>query len=103
MIFGRVIGNVVATTKDEKLEGLKLLVVQHTAMDLKPLNVFSVAADGVGAGIGEYVLVVTGSSARMGTLVKNRPIDAGILAIVDIVEIEGKIIYRKEDELAGAR
>ncbi|HMX62671.1 MAG TPA: EutN/CcmL family microcompartment protein [Candidatus Sumerlaeota bacterium] len=101
MNFGRVVGTIVSTSKDPNLEGLKLLVVQHVNMDMKDTNTFTVAADGVGAGIGEYVLVVTGSSARLGTNLKNRPIDAGVLAIVDAVEVEGDIIYRKEEEAAA--
>jgi len=89
MVLGRVVGTVVSTSKDVNLEGLKLLVVRHVNPDMKELDVYTVAADGIGAGRGEYVLVVTGSSARMGTQVKNRPLDAAILAIVDSVEIEG--------------
>lgn len=96
MNLGRVVGTVVSTSKDENLEGMKLLVVQHVDVEMKDTKAFTVAADGIGAGIGEFVLVVTGSSARMGTLTKNRPIDASILAIVDSVEIEGRSVYRKE-------
>lgn len=98
MILGRVVGTVVSTSKDPNLEGLKLLVVQHVTIDMGDTNSFTVAADGIGAGNGEFVLVVSGSSARMGTNVKNRPIDAAILAIVDSVEIEGELVYRKELE-----
>ena len=100
MNLGRVVGTVVSTSKDPNLEGLKLLVVQHVNVDMSDSNAFSVAADGVGAGAGEYVLLVTGSSARMGTNVKNRPIDAAVLAIVDAVEVNGELVYRKE--LAGS-
>ncbi|MDX2175264.1 MAG: EutN/CcmL family microcompartment protein [Candidatus Sumerlaeia bacterium] len=95
MILGRIVGTVVATRKDEGLEGTKLLVVQHCDPAAKPLSAYTIAADGVGAGEGDVVLVVTGSSARMASTLKNRPLDASIIAIVDTVEIEGKTSYRK--------
>lgn len=95
MILGRVVGTVVSTSKDEGLDGLKLLVVQHVKADLTEQNAYTIAADGIGAGFGEYVLVVTGSSARLGTRVKNRPLDASILAIIDQIEVEGKSVYTK--------
>ncbi|CAN5423545.1 EutN/CcmL family microcompartment protein [soil metagenome] len=101
MILGRIIGNVVSTSKDVNLEGLKLLVVQHVKMDMTDLNAYTVAADGIGAGEGELVLVVTGSSARLGTNVKNKPLDASILAIVDQVEIEGVVVFNKETSEIG--
>ncbi len=103
MILGKVVGHVVSTSKDVNLEGFKLLIVQHVGIDLTATKAFTVAADGVGAGIGELVLVVTGSSARMGTQTKNKPLDASILAIVDQVEVHKKIIYRKESEEAAVR
>jgi microcompartment protein CcmK/EutM len=95
MILGKVVGTVVSTSKDENLDGLKLLVVQHLKGDMTESAAYTIAADGIGAGVGELVLVVTGSSARMGTRVKNRPLDASILAIVDQVEIHGKRLYEK--------
>jgi microcompartment protein CcmK/EutM len=95
MNLGRVVGTVVSTSKDENLEGLKLLVVQHVRPDLTGTTAYTVAADGIGAGHGDYVLIVTGSSARMGSRVKNRPLDASVLAIVDVVELEGRITYSK--------
>lgn len=97
MNLGRVVGTVVSTSKDENLEGLKLLVVQHVDLAMEDTNAFTVAIDGIGAGVGEFVLIVTGSSARMGTLTKNRPVDASILAIVDSVEVEGTTVYSKHD------
>jgi microcompartment protein CcmK/EutM len=95
MILGKVVGTIVATTKDENLEGTKLLIVQHCDPSLKALPLFTIAADGVGAGETEIVLVVTGSSARMATTLKNRPLDASIIAIVDVVDVDGKTTYRK--------
>ncbi len=95
MILGKVVGTIVATRKDENLEGTKLLVVQHVDPSTKALPTYTVAADGVGAGETEVVLVVTGSSARMATQLKNRPLDASIIAIVDLIDVEGKTTYRK--------
>jgi microcompartment protein CcmK/EutM len=95
MILGKVVGTVVSTQKDEGLEGLKLLVVQQVELDLKMQRAFVVAADSVGAGLGELVIVVQGSSARMATRVKGRPLDASIIAIIDTMELEGKIAYKK--------
>ncbi|MBI1291310.1 ethanolamine utilization protein EutN [bacterium] len=101
MVLGRVVGTVVSTSKDENLDGLKLLIVQHVKMDLTETSAYTVAADGIGAGYGEYVLVVSGSSARMGTRVKNRPLDASILAIVDQVEVGGKVRMTREGASVG--
>lgn len=88
MIVGKVVGNVWATRKDEALNGLKLLVVKpidySTKKDLSTL----VATDTIGAGIGERVLVVKGSSARMSLGRKDVPIDATIVGIIDEVDIE---------------
>ncbi len=95
MILGKVVGTIVSTQKDSGLEGLKLLAVQVLDLDLKGQKSFVVAADAVGAGTGEIVIVVQGSSARMATRVKNRPLDATVIAIVDTLEIEGRILYRK--------
>jgi len=98
MLLARIVGTVVATAKDEGLEGLKLLITQTVGLDMKPKPNFVVAADSVGAGMGELVIVVQGSSARMASRVKNRPLDATIVGIVDAVEIEGRVVFRKEQE-----
>lgn len=87
MIIGIVIGNVWATKKEEVLNGFKLMVVQRIdPSDDSRLESF-VAADCVGAGIGEQVLVVTGSSARKALSSDNIPMDAAIVGILDEVEI----------------
>jgi ethanolamine utilization protein EutN len=97
MIIGNVVGNVWATRKDEKLNGLKLLVVKPINYGTdKESNVF-VAADSVGAGIGETVLVVNGSSARVsvsdsGTTI---PVDATIVGIIDTVDIDKGLMEEK--------
>jgi len=100
VIFARVTGNVVCTQKDEKLVGCKLLLVQ--AVDLagaakgNPL----VAVDAVGAGEGELVLLVQGSSARQTARTQGNPVDAVIFAIVDTVEQGGKVVFSKSAEQA---
>ena len=91
MKMGRVVGAVVASRKDEKLEGLKLLLVRDLDVDLEFESGYIVAADSVGAGAGEVVLYATGSSARQTTLTEARPVDAVIMAIVDQYDIGGDI------------
>jgi microcompartment protein CcmK/EutM len=87
MILGRVAGTVVATQKDERLKGFKLLVVQAVDPDGRLKDSFVVAVDTMGAGNGELVLVVSGSSARMVEGCADRPIDAAIAGIVDDVDL----------------
>lgn len=88
MLICDVIGHVWATKKDESLEGRKLMVVRELTPDYKPLERTYVAADVVGAGIGERVLVVSGSTARRAFGEKERLIDAAIVAIIDSVEAQ---------------
>lgn len=87
MIVGKVIGNVWATRKDQALNGLKFLVVKPIDHDSDMNRPELVAADSVGAGIGELVLVVTGSSARRVLDKDQCPLDAMIVGIVDEVEV----------------
>ena len=88
MLLGKVIGQVWATRKDEKLTGFKLLVVRHVELDYSPKKTYVVAADTVGAGAGEIVLITTGSSARQSELTEGKPVDAVISAIIDKLDIE---------------
>lgn len=90
MILGKIIGTVWATRKDENLVGAKFLIVRQLNIDYTEMSGFVVAMDSVGAGVGEIVLVATGSSARQTTVTKNRPIDAAIMAIVDKLDIADK-------------
>jgi ethanolamine utilization protein EutN len=91
MIIARVIGNIWATRKDEKLNGLKFMVVKPLKEDMSEENGSMVAADNAGAGIGEVVLITTGSSARLSLSKENVPTDAVIVGIVDTVELnQGK-------------
>ena len=95
MTLGKVTGTVVATQKDEKLIGSKLMIVQDVSLDGELERKYTVAVDAVGAGIGEVVLVATGSSARQTGVTSNKPVDAVIMAIVDTIEVCGRIQYQK--------
>ncbi len=88
MILANIVGTVVATRKDERLVGSKLLVVQPINPKGRPQGNQFVAVDTVDAGFGETVLIVTGSSARMAADLKDRPVDAAIVGIVDSIEVE---------------
>lgn len=88
MQLARVVGTVVATRKDPRLEGKKLLVVRYVAPDGSDLSGYVVAIDTVGAGYREKVLLVTGSSARMASGMKESPVDTAIVGIVDSLEID---------------
>ena len=95
MILGKVTGTVVATQKDEKLVGSKLLIVQDVNLDGDLERTYTVAVDAVGAGIGEIVLIATGSSARQTNVTSNKPVDGVVMAIVDTIEIDGEVRYMK--------
>jgi ethanolamine utilization protein EutN len=88
MILARVIGTVVATRKDERLTGSKLLVVRTVDPYGKDEAGYMVAVDTVDAGGLDRVLVVTGSSARMASGLKDCPVDAAIIGVVDTVEVK---------------
>ena len=89
MILGKVSGTVVATQKDEKLRGKKLLIVRTIDPDDGRFTGYQVALDTVGAGAGETVILVGGSSARMATGMTDCPVDAAIVGIVDTIEMDG--------------
>jgi microcompartment protein CcmK/EutM len=88
MILARILGTVVATRKDERLQGKKLLVVRPVNPDGKDESGYLVAVDTVGAGFRETVVVVSGSSARLAQGCKDCPVDAAIVGIVDTVKID---------------
>ena len=99
MKLAKVLGTVVATEKDSKLQGFKFLMLGLWGHDNKPAGGSVVAVDAVGAGVGEMVLFASGSSARQTAATDNKPVDAVVMAIVDSWEIEGNEKYRKgEDE-----
>jgi microcompartment protein CcmK/EutM len=89
MILARVVGSVVATRKDPRLEGKKLLILKPVSPEGKDEAGYVVAVDTVGAGRDERVLAVTGSSARMADGCKDRPVDTAIIGIIDTVNFEG--------------
>lgn len=93
MFVGKVIGNVVATQKNEKFNGMKLLLVQPYITRERTLVASGssiVAVDSVGAGVGECILFTQGSSARLTATTKDAPVDAVIVGIVDTVEVGGE-------------
>ena len=97
MILARVVGNVVATRKDPRLEGRKLLVVQVVTPDGEPRQgSYLVSIDTVGAGVGETVIAVSGSSARMAEGMKDTPVDTAIIGIVDKVDIDPPASAKKK-------
>ena len=90
MILARVAGTVVATRKDPRLEGHKLLLVKPVQPDGKEDANYLIAVDAVGAGNRELVMIVSGSSARMADGCKDKPVDAAIIAIVDEVSLDAE-------------
>ncbi len=90
MILGRVVGTVVATRKDEKLVGKKLLIVKPVDPETRRESGYVVAVDTVDAGAGEVVICVSGSSARMATGLKDHPVDNAIVGVVDSIKIQGQ-------------
>jgi microcompartment protein CcmK/EutM len=95
MLLGRVVGTLVATRKEPSLDGLKFLVLKQLGVDAEETGGYRVAADAVGAGIGEVVLYATGSSARQTEMTDKRPCDGVIMAIVDTLEVDGEVKYDK--------
>ena len=95
MILAQVMGTVVSTRKDTALMSLKLLLVREVDAKFQATGNYVVAADAVGAGTGELVLVAAGSSARLTEVSKDKPVDAVICGIVDAVEQGGKDVYLK--------
>ncbi len=87
MILGKVVGTVWATRKDENLVGATLQIVKHVDLDYKVKDQFVVAMNTVQAGVGDIVLVATGSSARQTAQTKNKPVDAVIMAVVDKLDV----------------
>ena len=95
MIFGKVTGTVVSTLKSDSITGTKYLLVQLCDQREKLKDGYIVALDLVGAGPGEMVIIAQGSSARQTDMTYQKPIDAVIAGIVDLVEMDGVTVYRK--------
>ena len=98
MRLAKVRGTVVSTVKDESLMGVKLLFIQLMGESGEPLDDYEVAADAVGAGVGEWVLVSRGSGARQQRGYDRRPVDASVIAIVDTVSLDNGLIYDKRED-----
>lgn len=103
MILARVVGTVVATRKDEKLEGKKLLVVRQVDPRTREESGYLVAVDTVDAGAGEVVICVSGSSARMASGLKDHPVDTAIIGVVDVVKLDGAEAWFPEQVVARQR
>lgn len=99
MFLAKVEGQVVSTKKEESMNGRKLLLLRPQLVDDKDPTKFRpgtntiVAVDAVGAGAGELVIFCQGSSARLSAGLKDLPVDAVIVGIVDVVDVFGKEIY----------
>jgi len=97
MILARITGTIVSSQKAAKMEGIKLLLLEKIdPISMIGKNDYVVAMDAVGAGIGEIVFYVSGSSARLADATKNLPTDATVVAIVDVIEQNGNITYQKK-------
>ncbi|BAS55241.1 MULTISPECIES: EutN/CcmL family microcompartment protein [Leptolyngbya] len=95
MQIAKVRGTVVSTQKEPSLRGVKFLLVEFLDEEGQPLSVYEVAADNVGAGVDEWVLVSRGSAARQVPGSENRPVDAAVIAIIDTVSVDNRPLYNK--------
>lgn len=97
---GKVVGTVISTSKTESLKGQKLLAVQiYNMLTMTPTDKCVVASDVVGAGETEYVLLVSGSSARLTEVTEKRPVDVAVIGIIDEIEIDKKSVFNKQEEV----
>ncbi len=96
MLLARVTGTVVATSKEPRIEGIKLLVLEKVdPATMEGKRDYVVAMDAVGAGPGEVVVYVAGSSSRLTAVTEGKPSDATVIGIVDAVELGGRVAWRK--------
>ena len=103
MLLAKVVGTVVATRKDPKVDGFKFLLLRQVNPENLKEGGYVVANDAVGCGVGEYVLYASGSSARQTDITKDKPCDAVIMAIVDTWEIGGSVLFQKHSTEHGYR
>lgn len=102
MQIARVKGTVVSTTKSEKMLGLKLMVVRPIDLDtFEEKGAPLVSVDAIGAGVGEIVMIVGGSSSRQTDLTDAKPVDNSIIAIIDSIDMDGKRIFDKNEKEPG--
>ncbi len=95
MLIAKVIGTTVSTIKNEKLTGRKLLILRQTDERGQAIGKPYVAVDTVDAGVGDLVLTAHGSSGRQTDQTKDSPVDAVIMAVIDHLEVDGEVVYRK--------
>jgi len=95
MLLVQIVGTVVSTLKDPKLDGLKLLISKEIELNGKLTDRYHVAVDTVGVGQGEVVVLVRGSSARLTEATDKKPVDTAIIAVVEEIEVDGKVIWKK--------
>ena len=95
MLLAKVVGTVVSSRKDPKVDGFKFLLLRQVDPETLSEGSFVVANDAVGCGVGEMVLYASGSSARQTEVTQDKPCDAVIMAIVDTWEIGGTVLYEK--------
>jgi len=96
MLIARVVGTAISTIKDPKVKGNKLLILKQTDQLGNEIGKSFVAVDLVDAGEGELVLTGHGSSARQTFLTKDCPVDAVVMAVIDHLEVDGQVVFRKE-------
>ena len=101
MHLAKVVGTVVSTQKDAKIEGLKFLLLRQVDPETLSEGAYLVANDAVGAGVDEYVLYASGSSARQTAMTKDKPCDAVVMAIVDSWAVGGEQRYEKHSPNVG--
>lgn len=98
MQIARVLGTIVSTQKEPSLTGVKFLLLQILDQEGQPLPEYEVAADSIGAGIDEWVLVSCGSAARQIPRGEQRPVDAAVIAIIDSINASDRLIYSKREQ-----
>ncbi|MGB5960397.1 MAG: EutN/CcmL family microcompartment protein [Coleofasciculaceae cyanobacterium] len=98
MQIAKVRGTVVSTYKEASLRGVKFLLLQFLDEEGQLLPKYEVAADNVGAGMDEWVLVSLGSAARQVGDSNTRPIDAMVVGIIDTVNVDNQTLYSKKDQ-----
>ena len=97
MLLARVAGTVVSTRKEQRITGIKFLLLEKIdAATLLGKKDYVVVMDSVGAGIDEVVFYASGSSSRMTAVTDGKPSDAAIIAIVDSIDVKGEIVYQKD-------
>ena len=98
MQITKVRGTIVSTQKDPSLRRVRLLLRQLVDEEGRALAKYEVAADNVGAGVDEWVLFSRGSAARQILGSEERPLDAAVIAIIDTVRVEDRLVYSKKDQ-----